>query len=86
MIFEKLPVRRLPRYVSVVVNVFCCGSFSIFDIDYGVDDGDLSICLLFLLSGRSGSLAAMVASSLPSVVVELCARFAPSPLDDVSHR
>ena len=56
MIFEKLPaVRLLPRYVSVVVNVFCAAvarSFSIFDIDYGVDDGDLSISLHLPLPPR----------------------------------
>ena len=84
MIFEKLPaVRLLPRYVSVVVNVFCAAvarSFSIFDIDYGVDDGDLSISPPPPPSSseRRGFLTAMV--------VVLCARFAPSPLDDVSHR
>ena len=55
-------------------------SFSIFDIDYGVDDGDLSIFPPPPSSSeRRGFLTAMV--------VVLCARFAPSPLlDDVSHR
>ena len=87
MIFEKLPACHAPS-----LCLCCCECllprflrpFSIFDIDYGVDDGDLSISSAHpsssssSSSGRCGFLAAMV--------VVVCARFAPSPLDDVSHR
>ena len=89
MIFEKLPaVRLLPRYVSVVVNVFCAAvarSFSIFDIDYGVDDGDLSILRSRSVVGSGGGSCGGRRRGAAGLVV-LCARFAPSPRDDVSHR
>ena len=88
MIFEKLPACLPPRYVSVVVNVFCRGS------SVRSQSSTLTMELMMVIY-RSPALIPPpppppgdVDSSprwSPSVVV-LCARFAPSPLDDVSHR